>query len=151
MNKHLPLWHTEYLQHIHYWNSSFTNETEPMKIQFIPMNNKYMVKDHVDILKKLKERLINHNPDYSINLLNRTEGGFQLKNKNYQYIPKSGDTNLQIRCNIYKNSQPYFLENKANNYYELIPYPDPFNRSGLKIFEFVAYKNVPKKTSDDSK
>jgi hypothetical protein len=145
MNKQLPLWHSEYLNHIHYWNSSFTNEAEPMKIQFIPMNNKYMVKDHLEILKKIKERLINYNPDYNISLLNRPEGGFQLKNKKYYNINKPGDTNLQIRCNIFGNSQPYFLENKTNLYYELSPYPDPYNKSGLKIFEFVAYKNVPKK------
>jgi len=145
MNKQLPLWHNEYINHIYYWNSSFTTESEPMRIQFIPMNNKYMVKDHLEVMKRLKDMILNYNPDYSISLLNRPEGGFQLRNKKFFYVPKTGDTNLQIRCNIFGNSQPYFLENKLNQYYELTPYPDTYNKSGLKIFEFVAYKNVPKK------
>jgi hypothetical protein len=116
-----------------------------MKIQFIPKNNKYAVKDHLNIMKQLKDKLIMYNPDYSISLLNRPEGGYQLRNKKYFNIPKIGDTNLQIRCNIFGNSQPYFLENKSNQFIELVPYLDTYNKSGLKIFEFVAYKNVPKK------
>ena len=145
MNKQLPIWYNAYLHHIHEWNSSFTTELEPMKIQFIPKNNKYTVKDHLSIMKQLKDKILTYNPDYSISLLNRPEGGFQLRNKQYYHISKPGETDLQIRSNIYGTSQPYFLENKANINYELLPYASPYNKSGINIFEFIAYKNVPKK------
>lgn len=145
MNKQLPLWYNAYITHVYEWNSSFTNEAEPMKIQFIPKNNRYTVHTHLSIMKQLKDKLIMYNPDYSISLLNRPEGGYQLKNKQYFHINKPGETDLQIRCNIYGTAQPYFLENKANSNYELATYPSAYNKSGINIFEFVAYKNVPKK------
>ena len=145
MNKSLPYWHNLYINHIHEWNSSFTTEAEPMKIQFIPKNNKYTPKDHLNVLKQLKDKLIIYNPEYSISLLIRPEGGFKLRNTKYNYVNKPGDTDLEIRSNIYKTSYPYFLENKANGNFELSPYPSAYNNSGINIFEFVAYKNVPKK------
>ena len=145
MNKPLPIWHNAYLNHIHEWNSSFTTEVQPMRIQFIPKNNKYTVNDHLTIMKQLKDKLIMYNLDYSISLLMRPEGGYKLRNIKYNYINKPGETDLEIRCNIYGSSQPYFLENKANRNFELSPYPSAYNKSGINIFEFVAYKNVPKK------
>jgi len=145
MNKTLPYWHNEYKSHIHHWNSSFTSEDEPMKIEFIPKNNKYLIKDHLEIMDQLKERLIKHNPDYSISLLNRVDGGYQLKNKNYYSTSKPDEIDMHIRSNIYKTAYPYHLLNSANRNNELTPYPSVYNNSGINIFEFVAYKNVPKK------
>jgi hypothetical protein len=145
MNKAIPLWHTQYKNHIHEWNSSFIKNSEPMKIQFIPKNNKYTVEDHLNILKKLKDILINHNPDYSINLIQRPEGGFQLHNKKYIKSYIHSDSDLQILSNINKTTSRYFLESKNNKYIELMPYTSTYNKSGIKIFEFTGYMNVPKK------
>lgn len=145
MNRELPYWYNEYMNHLHEWNTTFTTETEPMKIEFISKNNKYTVKDQMNIMRQLQEKLIKYNPDYSINLLNKPGSGFQLRNKKY-FISSSGiDTDLQIRSNIYGAHQPYFLENTMNNNIELLPYKNYYNNSGIKIYEFVAYKNVPKK------
>ena len=145
MNKQLPEWHNDYLNHIYDWNSSFITDEEPMKIQFIPKNNIYTVKDHLEVMKRLKDKLIIYNSDYSINLLIRPEGGFQLRNKSYKRVIISVNTDLQIRCNINGPTQPYFLENKLNRNFELTPNSTEYNKCGLKIFEFVGCKNVPKK------
>jgi hypothetical protein len=143
MNKPLPFWHHAYKHHIHQWNSSFITESEPMTIQFIPKNNIYTVKDHLNIMKMLREILLNSNPDYSIELLNRKEGGFQVRNKQYYKKITNIDNDLQIRSNILSVTIPTYLENKVNQNIEL--FPESYNKSGVKIFQFTANINIPKK------
>ena len=143
MNKQLPYWHNAYKTHIHTWNSSFISETEPMKIQFIPKNNKYTINDHLSVMRNLRNMLIIYNPDYSIGLLNRKEGGFQLRNKTYYKLINNVDIDLQIRSNIVTRTIPVYLENKANKNIELLPFG--MNNNGVKIFELTGYKNIPKK------
>jgi hypothetical protein len=140
MNKPLPYWYNAYLNHVHNWNSSFIQNDAPMKIQFIPKNNKYTIGDHLNILQFLKESLINYNPNYSITLIHRPEGGFQLHNKDYI----KHDSDLQIISNIIRPKYLY-LNTPDNRRIELQPYSSAYNTSGIKVFEFTAYKNVPKK------
>ena len=144
MNKPLPVWHNAYLNHIYSWNSSFIQNNEPMKIQFIPKNNKYTIGDHLNIMEKLREYIISYNPNYSITLAHRPEGGYQLYNKKYIKTSNILEAELQILSNIIRPKYLY-LNTPENKCIELQPYASAYNNSGIKVFEFSGYKNVPKK------
>jgi len=138
-NYQLPVWYNDYMKHYEFWNCGFTQlKGENMCIYVIPKNNKYTVKDHLEIMDKLKKKISLSR--YKIELLKKAEGGFQLSHPDYEI---KTDFELQIRSNIHP-ADVKFLKNKDNINKEIV-FPTTKLESGINILQFLAHEKVPRK------
>lgn len=137
-NKQLPHWYNEFIEHYNYYNNGCIEENEMMSIQFIPKNNKLLVKQYYHIMDELRKLLVRHN--YDIQLLERCEGGFQFVGEYYK--PKE-NFELQIRCNLHLPLGSWMKGLKMDD--ELLPQFKKFNKANINIFEFTGYYNIPRK------